>query len=218
MRIHPFASFTLGAVCVLSLSAALQVRAPQDPARAQDPVRAQDAAREQEPDIAAMMAKAQRYVQPGEHHKKLARFVGRWNTETRVFMGGKASPPEKGTSEFRWLMQDRWMVADGKGSMMGMPMQSFWLLGYDNFKMSYVVTTVTTFDTAMLRSEGDMTHDGKALITYGTLDEYLTGEHDKMVKYVWRLESDDRFTVEVHDLPIGEHNTKVIEIAFMRAG
>jgi serine/threonine protein kinase len=49
-----------------------------------------------------------------------------------------------------------------------------------------------------------------------TLDEYLTGEVAKMVKYVWRFESADRFVIEVHDLPIGENNTKVFEIVHTR--
>jgi len=89
-------------------------------------------------------------------------------------------------------------------------------MGYDNFKQSYVITTVTNMDTAMLRSEGDLTPDGRALIAYGTLDEYLTGEHDKMVKYVWRFNSPGEMVLEVHDLPIGETNTKVVEITFRR--
>jgi hypothetical protein len=69
----------------------------------------------------------------------------------------------------------------------------------------------------MRQSEGDMDPSGKVLITYGTLDEYLTGEHDKMVKYVWRFDSDDKIVLEIHDLPIGEKNTKVLEIVSTRA-
>jgi hypothetical protein len=90
-------------------------------------------------------------------------------------------------------------------------------MGYDNFKQSYVTTMVSTMDTAMLHAEGDMDPSGKALLAYGTLDEYLTGEHDKMVKYVWRFVSDDEIVLEIHDLPIGEHNTKVVEITYSRA-
>ena len=61
-----------------------------------------------------------------------------------------------------------------------------------------------------------MTQSKDALVTYGTIDEYLTGEHDKMVKYVWRFRGDDAMTFEVHDLPIGESNTKVVEVTFKR--
>jgi hypothetical protein len=64
----------------------------------------------------------------------------------------------------------------------------------------------------MTHAEGDMDPSGNTLIAYGTLDEYLTGEHDKMVKYVWRFQSPTRIVLEVHDLPIGENNTKVVEV------
>jgi hypothetical protein len=37
-----------------------------------------------------------------------------------------------------------------------------------------------------------------------------------MVKYAWRFVSDDKTVLEVHDLPIGENNTKVVEITFTR--
>lgn len=126
-------------------------------------------------------------------------------------------PAEKGTAEFSWLMPGRWLQNRARGTMMGQQAEFFYLIGYDNFKMSYVTTTVSNFDTAMLRFEGDMTQDGKALISYGTLDEYTTGEHDKMVKSVWRFLDADTIVLEVHDLPIGEVNTKVFEIKYTRA-
>jgi hypothetical protein len=178
-------------------------------------------AQEEQPQYTAehmqeMMAKAKKVVEPGERHKALERFIGEWDTETRFFMGGKPAPPENGSSKVEWLMAGRWIKSESRGTMMGRPAHSFMIMGYDNFKMSYVTSMVSTFDTAMLHSEGDLAQDGNTLITYGTLDEYLTGEHDKMVKYVWRLVSDDKVVMEVHDLPIGETNTKVIEVVSTR--
>jgi len=167
-------------------------------------------------ELAKAMGAAQKFTAPSRHHKELERFVGKWTTKARIFMGGTGTPPESGTAEFRWLMDGRWLSCDMDGSMMGMKMKAYLVLGYDNFKMSFVQTSVTDFDTAMIRLEGDMDPSGKTLLLYGTLDEYLTGEHDKMVKYVYRFESADRITLEVHDLPIGEHNTKVVEWVFER--
>jgi hypothetical protein len=167
--------------------------------------------------MAAMMEKAKRFTQPGDRHKALERFLGKWTMETRFFMAGKPTEPEKGTAEFSWLMAGRWMKSEWKGSMMRTPMEGFMILGYDNFKQSYVSTMISSLDTAMTHAEGDMDPSGNALLSYGTLDEYLTGEHDKMVKYVWRFPSKDKMVLEVHDLPIGEQNTKVLEISYARA-
>ena len=167
-------------------------------------------------DMAAMMEKARKYTQPGSHHELLHRFLGTWDTETRITIMGAGGDAEKGTSTCRWLMDSRWLQCEASGRMMGMPMQTAFLLGYDNFKMSYVSTSLNSLDTAMINQEGDLDPSGKALILYGTLDEYLTGEHDKMVKSVFRFQSDDEMTLEVHDLPIGETNTKVFEIHYRR--
>ncbi len=180
-------------------------QSPQDP---QDPKAAQDA-------MAKMMAKAKRFTQPGKHHKVLQRFIGKWNTETRIFMGGKSSA-EKGTAEHRWLMDGRWLQMNSTGKMMGRSVTSFWLMGYNNFKQSFVATGVSDWDTSMNHSEGDLDKTGKTMLLYGTIDEYLTGEHDKMVKTVFRFESKDKIIMELHDLPIGEHNTKVVEIVYTR--
>ena len=163
-----------------------------------------------------MMAKAQKFTQPGENHKLLEKMIGKWGTETRLVMGGKRGRAEKGTSETTSLIEGRWVQSVAKGTMFGKPTESVSIFGYDNFKQSYVMTFVSSMDTAMLRAEGDMDPGGKVLIAYGTLDEYLTGEHDKMVKYVWRFKSDDEILFEIHDLPIGEKNTQVIEIVYKR--
>ena len=154
------------------------------------------------------MAQAAKYIQPGEHHKLLERFLGEWKTETRIFMGDTATPPDSGTSTTTWMMPGRWLQTKAKGMLMGQHFETFTVMGYDNFKMSYVFTTVSSVDTAMNRSEGDLDPKTNALVMYGTLDEYLTGEHDKMVRTVIRFNSDDEIVMEIHDLAIGENTPR----------
>jgi len=75
----------------------------------------------------------------------------------------------------------------------------------------------TASASAMLHAEGDLSRHGSALVSYGTLDESPTGEHDKMAKDVWRILDEDHLVFEAHDLPIGETNTKVVEFRYARA-
>lgn len=176
-------------------------------------------AQESSPDqdeIQAMMEQAKRFTEPGENHKFLNRFIGKWDVETQFVIDGKKTPPEKGTCEYTWLMEGRWITSKVEGTMMGRPAKGFMVMGYDNFKQSFVSTSVTNLDTSMLRAEGDLTSDGNTLVSYGTMNEYLTGEHDKMVKYVWRFEDEDTFVLEVHDLRIGGDDTMVVEETFRR--
>lgn len=172
----------------------------------------------EEVDMKTMMERARQFTQVGPEHELLQRFVGEWRTEQRITMMGAETEPEVGRSSCAVLLDPRWVRCQGSGSMMGMPMETFLIVGYDRFKKSYVTASLGTMDTALLTSEGDLDPSGKALITYGTLDEYLTGEHDKMVKYVWRFLSADEILMEIHDLPIGETNTKVVEMRYLRDG
>jgi hypothetical protein len=169
-----------------------------------------------EVDVLALMKRAERFTLPGEHHELLDRFLGTWDSEFRLVSGGRSGEPEKGTATFSWLIEERWLQMQWGGTIMGMPSQTFMLLGYDNFKMSYVSATVGNLDTALLVAEGDLDPSGKALISYGTHDEYTTGEHDKTVKYVWRFLSEDEMRLEVHDLAIGEADTQVLDFRFVR--
>ena len=203
MKIQAIPSFVAGALCATLLIPA--VSALQEPAPKQAPA-----------DMAGMMAKAKRFIEPGQNHKLLERFLGKWNTETRFFMGGRSTPAEKGTAEYTWLMKGRWLKLEASGTMMGRPSQVFTVFGYDNFRHSYVVAAVSNMDTAMMHLEGRTDQGGKTLLMYGPLDEYLTGEVAKMVKYIWRFPSEDKILLEIHDLAIGEQNTKVIEITYTK--
>lgn len=177
-------------------------------------------------EMAKMMEAARKYTAPGPNHKLLDRFVGKWNLETRFVMGDKKGSPETGAADISWLIDGRWLIFKGDSTLGGRPYQDVTIMGYDNFKQSFVFSHVGNLDTAMVSAEGDMDPGGRALLMYGTLDEYTTGEHDKMVKYVWRFYNDapdgdiehpDRIVLEVHDLPIGEKNTQVIEMTYKRA-
>ncbi len=221
-RTKHFRTVTLGAASALALltTAATAQNAPKPaatrPGAGAKPGAAAPKPSQQQAEMAAMMERAKAFTQPSKFHKVLERFLGTWKTETRFFMGAKPGPAELGTAEFTWQMEGRWLKSEARGKMMGRPLEVLTLFGYDNFKQSFVMTTMSNMDTAMNHAEGDLDPTGKSLLLYGTLDEYLTGEHDKMVKYAYRFQSPKRIVLEVHDLPIGEVNTKVVEIVFTR--
>jgi len=199
----------LTALLVVSLAAA------PAPATTSLAVQDADAAQPSPEDMLAQMEAMAKYTKPGDEHKLLDRFLGTWDTSMTI-TGMPMSLPGKTT--FRKLLDGYFIIGEGSTPipMMG-DSKTVTILGYDKFKLSYVSAMMSTMDTALRTAEGDLTRDGKSLLIYGTLDEYLTGEHDKMVKYAWRFPSDDKLVLEVHDLPIGEENTKVVEVVFTRA-
>jgi hypothetical protein len=152
---------------------------------------------------------------PGAAHRKLERLIGRYDTVTRMTMGpGKSE--EKGTAEFRWLHPGRWVQSESEGTMMGHPMRGTGTWGYDNFKGKYVLSFVDSFQTCMNTGLGLFNRDETELVFYGTIDEPLTPEQDKPVKYVLRFVDANSFVFEVHDLAIGGADTKVLETIYTR--
>jgi hypothetical protein len=171
--------------------------------------------RDQSPaDIQRRMVEA---MTPNRFHKALERFLGEWDVEYRMSMAPDKPPMvSKGRMSCTWLFEGKWIQADGAGSMMGMPMKTKVLLGYDNFKRKYVGATCDSLGTAMYTFEGNLGKDRETLFLYGAVDEYLTLEHDKTAAYVYRFDGPDRFTLEVHDLSIGIEGARVIEAVHTR--
>ena len=163
-----------------------------------------------------VIEKARAFRNPSSSHQLLTRFIGRWETSTRLFIGDQISEPEPGVSETAWLMEGRWLQTITAGRTMGAKAETFHLTGYDNFKRCYVTTGISSMDTAMIRSEGTLTPDGDMLILFGRADEYLHGIHDRPFKTIWRFIDDDRLVMELHDLTRDADETKVKEIIYIR--
>lgn len=172
----------------------------------------------EKPDPMKMLELMQKYATPGEHHKRMAAFVGEWDYELKLWMAPGAPPMlSKGTATTRWLVENLWMLTEMKGNMMGMPFHGFSISGFDLFKKKHVGCAFNNMGTALMTMEGVVVDPtGKLEVSYGTLDEYLTGEHDKAVKYVHRVIDADHYVLEIHDLGVGEDGLKVMEFRFAR--
>jgi hypothetical protein len=166
---------------------------------------------QEEPDPATMMAKMKQFTTPGNEHQLLESLIGEWDTETSVMN----MPPTKGTAEFKWVLNKRFVEQNYSGEMMGQPYTGVGHIGYDVFKKKYVSSSLTSMETAIRYSEGLVDRTGKIISFYGTMDEYLTGEHDKAVKYVMNFVDPDHLDFEIHDLAIGEQS-KVVAIKYTR--
>lgn len=158
-----------------------------------------------------MMEMMQKFATPGEHHELLGGLVGQWKTE----MSMMGMPPTEGTAEGKWILGNRFVQLNYAGTMMGQQYEGIALYGYDNYKKKYTCSSIDSMSTDKKDSEGMLDQTGKIINFYGTMDEYLTGEHDKPVKYVVNMTNEDEFTLEIHDLQIGE-NSKVVGIKFTR--
>jgi hypothetical protein len=185
---------------------------------------AQEASKKQEPKAQQMpgeeemMKKWAQVSTPTDAHKKLEDLVGTWEAEAKMWMRGPGSEPSvtKGSATNSWVLGGRFLRQEYKGEMMGMPFEGIGYTGYDNYNKKYVSYWIDNSTTQMSTMSGVVDQSGKMFTLYGTMDEWTTGENGKTVKYVWRIINKDKHVFEVHDLSIGEPNTKMMELTYTR--
>jgi len=167
------------------------------------------------PGMEEMMKKMAEMAAPGPAHKALEPLVGDWTVEARFWMGGPEPTESKGTATKRWILGGRFLQEDFKGEFMAMPFQGLGLTGYDKMKQKYVGVWIDSMGTAMATSEGTSDAQGKVLTMSGTMDDPMTGEKNKPIKYVMRIAGQDKHVMEMHDLSLGE-KSKMGEITYTR--
>ncbi len=170
-------------------------------------------------DEQAMMQKWMEAATPGAAHKPLDVCVGKWETSTSIWASGADKPPTvtKGTAEFKWILGGRFLQEDMQGQMMGQPYSGFGITGYDNFNKKYTMFWVDNSSTASFTADGTVDGTGKIFTYYGKMDEPMTGEHGKTVKYVSRVVDANKHTFEIFDLSRPEPDTRMVEITYTRA-
>jgi len=189
------------------------------PTVAQDKSAKQDKASQQkenaQPGADEMMKKMAELGAPGPAHKALSPLAGEWTVEAKFWMGGPEPTESKGIATKHWILGGRFLQEDFKGEFMAQPFQGMGLTGYDKMKQKYVGLWVDSMGTAMASSEGAADADGKVITMNGTMDDPMTGEKNKPIKYILRIVSQDKHVMEMHDLSLGD-KSKMGEITYAR--
>jgi len=165
-----------------------------------------------------MMKKWAEAATPGEPHRVLDQFVGKWDVSTRMWLEGPAKPPTeaKASAEIKWILDGRYLQEDATSQMMGMPHKSVGVTGYDNIRKKYVISYIDNMSTAIFTGEGTLDESGKVMTLFGKFDEPMTGERDKVIKFVTRLIGPDKHIFEIYDLVGTPSEFKSVEMTYVR--
>ncbi|MDX2147887.1 MAG: DUF1579 domain-containing protein [Planctomycetota bacterium] len=168
-------------------------------------------------DQQAMMEAWVKAMTPGAQHEKFKEMEGDWECTMRVWMEGPQGKPteEKGSANYKVILGGRYLQQTFSGSMMGMPFEGVGLTGFDNIRKQFVGTWADSMSTTIMRTVGGISPDGKTMTMFGEMDEPMTGEMGKVVKYVSREISKDKHVFEAHEVMYGEP-FKVFEIEYTR--
>lgn len=177
----------------------------------------QDVEPPSEADMEAMMQEWQALMTPGEAHKRLEPLVGDWTTTTRMYMAGPGSEPmvSEGEAHAHWILDGRFLLQEVKSEMRGVPYTGYGVSGYDSIRNTYVGTWIDSTSNWILTMKGTVDQSGKVFTAYGEMDEPDLGVYGRLVKYVTRIESEDKHVFEVYDLHVGD-DYLVFDITYER--
>ena len=177
-------------------------------ARAEDKMSAEKAAQMEK--MAALMA-------PGEAHKVLEPFAGKWTYTSKFWMSPGAPAEEStGTSQDDLIYGGRFLMQVVKGTMDGKPFEGLGFTGYDNIKKEYVSVWLDGIATGLMTSSGQYDAATKTITETGVNSCPLTGEKDRKGRSVVTLVDNDHKTYNSYAAgPDGKEN-KMMEISYTR--
>jgi hypothetical protein len=162
--------------------------------------------------MAEMAKKGELYATPHQPHKLLEQLSGEWRTSTVVMEMEK----EQGSANGNMILGGRFLEMKYRGAFMGVDLEGIFILGYDNYKHKYTAVFIDNLNTSTRIAEGTIDETQTVLSLWGTMDEWLTDEHDIAVLYRFRIKSPSLIVLEIHDLTINLGNTSVVEITFVK--
>jgi hypothetical protein len=162
----------------------------------------------------AMEARIGAATQLGPQHAALAKYLGRWDVDISL---PRMAMHSKGTAEYTWVIEGRWLGCRIKGAMLGQPFEEFTILGYDSYAQSAVEVSVESADNSLVMSRGSAADSNQSASLFGELDEYTSGSLHRPFKVVERWLDDDRHVTEIWDLGAAEAPVQKVTFTFTRA-
>lgn len=165
-----------------------------------------------EPTPEQMLEMMEAESKPGPEHARLQPFVGDWNAEMN-FLTVPGGEPEVsyGTAKSRWVLGDKFVHIEfeGRFSMLGkeFAFTGMGLMGFDRARGAYTMVWADSLASQTLFFTGRPGDNDKEVTLTG---EMFTPSGPAPAKYVYRIESDDRFVLEFwQGVPGSEEMMKV---------
>jgi len=164
---------------------------------------------------AEYMKKWQEYATPGDGHKVLEQLVGNWDYSLKYWSSPDAPPEEStGTNDVKWILGNRFLEMDVKGTSMGQPFEGMGIMGYDNAKNEYVNTWIDNMGTGMMNATGSYDAATRTLTEAGTYTDPMSGQQS--FKGVTKFIDADNFTYEMYISGPDKQERRIMIINYTR--
>jgi hypothetical protein len=163
----------------------------------------------------AMMQKMMELATPGAEHQKLAKWVGKWTDHYKMKMDPTATSwmESDGTSEWKSILDGRYVMENVHSTMMGMPFEGVQLFGYDKLANEYVSIWLDSYGTWPTIMRGKEAKDGTIELK-GTITDAMGSHQSRMVI----KPSADAASIEMYDAMPPKGEALVMTIDCKRAG
>jgi hypothetical protein len=162
-----------------------------------------------------MMKAWQEYMTPGPMHQMLAKGVGEWTANIKMWEDPSKPPTEsKGTSEVKSILGGRYIQGNYKGTFNGMEMNGQDITGYDNAKKKFFNTWIDNFGTGIMHLEGTYDEGTGTLTFTGTSIDPMSGK-DIPVRETFKFIDPDHQHMEMFMTDKGQE-FKTMEIDYIR--
>ena len=154
---------------------------------------------------------------PGEHHRALEPFVGRFTTTSRIWMKpGEAPMESKGSAEHSWALGGRFLRMDVRGDMGGQTFEGLGYLGYDNIRGEYTAVWLDNMNTGITRASGHFDPGTKHYAESGAYSCPMTGEKDRRFRGEWKVVDDNTLSYTMYSPGPDGKEVKGMEISYRR--
>ena len=118
------------------------------------------------------------YMTPGPMHQLMAGGVGEWTTVSRFWMDPNGEPMvTEGSGTTEMILGGRYEKSIHTSSMMGMPTEGMWLMGYDNATEEFTAIWIDNLGTGTAIAKGTYDESSNSINLIGTMVDPMTGEY-----------------------------------------
>jgi len=127
---------------------------------------------------------------PGDNHKALADFVGKWSITVQYWMAPDAKPEAStGKSTFKWIMGGRFLEQTVKSKMGKQAFEGLGLLGYDSVRGEYQSVWLDNMATHMMQAKGQRDPATGTYTENGDFSCAMTGKKNRTFRSELKMPS-----------------------------
>jgi hypothetical protein len=155
------------------------------------------------------------YMTPGDVHKMIAKWDGKWKEDVSWWMQPGAAPSKStATCVNKMVMGGRYQQSFHTGTMMGKPFEGQGTLAWDNARKMLISTWIDNMGTGIMYMEGTWDEASKSATFKGKTVDPGTGK-DMDVREVFTVLNDNSQKLEMF-MNMNGQEMKTMEIMFTR--